>query len=137
MQSLQWPRSDYSPLKVLAFLECDGLPSSVVCIENRRNGVGREALGLNYVGLLLIHWPQPKVPFAETLGVLAKAKRSGLTRHVGVSNFTLAMLEEAAAPNRWSPIRSSITPICRRPVCSRQSRHDPNCLLPGCVRQAA
>jgi 2,5-diketo-D-gluconate reductase B len=54
-----------------------------------------KALGLDQVDLLLVHWPQPKVPFAETLGALAKAKRSGLTRHIGVSNFTLAMLEEA------------------------------------------
>ena len=53
------------------------------------------ALGLDHVDLLLVHWPQPKVPFAETLGALAKAKRSGLTRHIGVSNFTLAMLDEA------------------------------------------
>ena len=54
-----------------------------------------KALALDHVDLLLVHWPQPKVPFAETLGALAKAKRSGLTRHIGVSNFTLAMLEEA------------------------------------------
>ncbi len=54
-----------------------------------------KAMRLDYVNLLLVHWPQPKVPFSETLGALAKAKRSGITRHIGVSNFTLAMLEEA------------------------------------------
>jgi len=54
-----------------------------------------KAMQLDYVDLLLVHWPQPKVPFAETLGALAKAKRSGMTRHIGVSNFTIAMLDEA------------------------------------------
>ena len=54
-----------------------------------------KALQLDYVDLLLVHWPQPKVSFSETLGALAKAKRRGTTRHIGVSNFTIAMLDEA------------------------------------------
>ncbi len=54
-----------------------------------------EALGLDYVDLLLVHWPSRTVPFSETLGALAKAKRQGLARFIGVSNFTTALLDEA------------------------------------------
>jgi 2,5-diketo-D-gluconate reductase B len=54
-----------------------------------------EKLRLPWVDLLLIHWPNPNVPLAETLGVLCKAKRDGRARHVGVANFTTALLQDA------------------------------------------
>ena len=54
-------------------------------------------LRMSEVDLLLLHWPNPHVPLAETLGALAHAKRQGLTRHIGVSNFTVALIEEAVA----------------------------------------
>ena len=52
-------------------------------------------LRLPFVDLLLIHWPNSAVPLAETLGVLCQAKRDGRARHIGVANFTTALLEEA------------------------------------------
>src|SRR5512142_273988 len=54
-------------------------------------------LRLPSVDLVLLHWPNPHVPLEETLGALAHAKRMGLTRHIGVSNFTVALLEQAVA----------------------------------------
>ncbi len=50
---------------------------------------------LSEVDLLLLHWPNPQIPLAETFGALCKVKRDGLTRHIGVSNFTVALIEEA------------------------------------------
>jgi 2,5-diketo-D-gluconate reductase B len=54
-----------------------------------------QKLNLPFVDLLLIHWPNPTVPLAETLGVLCKAKRDGRARHIGVANFTTSLLEQA------------------------------------------
>ena len=52
-------------------------------------------LRLSEVDLLLLHWPNPQVPLAETIGALCKVKREGLARHIGISNFTVALIEQA------------------------------------------
>src|SRR6185437_1878046 len=57
-------------------------------------------LRLDIIDLLLIHWPNPRVPHAETFGAMAKMKREGFVKQIGVSNFTVALLEEA---NKASP----------------------------------
>jgi 2,5-diketo-D-gluconate reductase B len=52
-------------------------------------------LKLAPVDLLLLHWPNPRIALRETIGALCKVKRAGLARHIGVSNFTVALIEEA------------------------------------------
>ena len=52
-------------------------------------------LRLSEVDLMLLHWPNPQIPLSETLGALDKVKRDGLARHIGVSNFTVPLLEQA------------------------------------------
>jgi 2,5-diketo-D-gluconate reductase B len=52
-------------------------------------------LRLREIDLLLLHWPNPQIPLSDTLGALCKVKRDGLTRHIGLSNFTVQLVEEA------------------------------------------
>lgn len=53
-------------------------------------------LRLDAIDLLLIHWPNPRVPLSETLGAMAHMKSEGYVKQLGVSNFTVALLEEAS-----------------------------------------
>ncbi|MGE7468536.1 aldo/keto reductase [Bosea sp. NPDC003192] len=54
-----------------------------------------ERLGLDQVDLLLVHWPAKDIPLGETLAAFAEEKGRGRTRLIGVSNFTVALLDEA------------------------------------------
>ena len=63
-----------------------------------RSGVDAslDALGVDYIDLFQIHWPDAKVPFAETAGALQALVDEGKIRHVGVSNFDAAQMAEFA-----------------------------------------
>lgn len=56
-----------------------------------------EKLRVNYVDLTLLHWPSPNndVSLKETLHALMDAKNMGLTREIGVSNFTIDLMQQA------------------------------------------
>jgi diketogulonate reductase-like aldo/keto reductase len=82
-------------------------------------------LRLSEVDLLLLHWPNPQVPLAETLGALAHVRKLGMARHIGVSNFTVALIDEAVA-------------ACSQPlVCDQVEYHpylDQTKVLEACAR---
>lgn len=59
-----------------------------------RESVGHLRLG--EIDLLLLHWPNKGVPLADTIEALVGVKRDGLVRHIGVSNYTVALIEEAS-----------------------------------------
>jgi 2,5-diketo-D-gluconate reductase B len=71
-----------------------------------------QALGLDQVDLLLVHWPAPGMPLPETMGALAEMKRRGLTRHIGVANFNIALLDEAIS-------------LCPEPLVALQAEYHP------------
>jgi len=62
-------------------------------LESARERVDR--LGVDALDLLYVHWPMDTYDPAETLPALLEARESGLTREVGLSNFTPDLLDEA------------------------------------------
>lgn len=58
-----------------------------------KDSIGQLRLG--EIDLLLLHWPNKGVPLKDTIEALCNVKREGLARHIGVSNYTVALLDEA------------------------------------------
>ena len=52
-------------------------------------------LGLKLLDLYQLHWPNPNIPIAETMKAMEKLVADGLTRYIGVSNFSVEQVKEA------------------------------------------
>jgi aryl-alcohol dehydrogenase-like predicted oxidoreductase len=92
----------------------DGSPASLrrFCEGSLRR------LKLERIDLYQLHRPDPAVPFTESIGALAQLRREGKIRHIGLSNVTLAQLEEArtlvpvaSVQNRYNLLERDDDPV--------------------------
>ena len=65
-------------------------------------------LKTDHVDLLLLHWPQSRMPLADRIGAMNELRRAGKVKHIGVSNFSTALMAEA--------VRLSEAPIATNQV---------------------
>lgn len=67
-----------------------GKPENIFaeCEDSLRN------LRTDHIDVMLVHWPDPTVPFEETFGALSGLKEEGKIRHIGVSNFSKEQILE-------------------------------------------
>src|SRR5574340_93554 len=63
-----------------------------------------------YIDLYLIHWPNRSIPLSETFKGLNQLRRSGKVRHLGVSNFDIALLKQAEALSE-TPLLTNQVPM--------------------------
>ncbi len=64
-------------------------------LRSAADSLGR--LGMSHVDLLLIHWPNRDIPLASSMRGLCRARKEGLATYIGVSNFPVALLNQAVA----------------------------------------
>lgn len=66
-----------------------------------------EELRVDYIDLLLIHWPNPNVNLADTLQAMLSLKEKGIVKHIGVSNFVREHLK-FLAPYKFPIVTNQI-----------------------------
>jgi aryl-alcohol dehydrogenase-like predicted oxidoreductase len=91
-------------------------------------------LGVDYIDVYQIHWPDPHVPLAETGAVLSALRAEGKIRHIGVSNFTadqMAAFEEGAPVETLQPGYSMLHRAPETDELPHARQHDIGVLVYG------
>ena len=112
---LRWKETDNSAREAYSILKAKSVR------EEAENSLKR--LGVDYIDLYQIHWPNPKAEIEEAWTEMAKLREEGKVRFIGVSNHTVAQMERLKA---IAPITSL------QPPYNLINRTSESALLPFC-----
>src|SRR5437899_1074237 len=87
----------------------DGRPANLRAACDR----SLRALGVERIDLYQLHAPDPKVPFAETIGTLADLRDAGKIRWIGLSNVSMSEIREAQAIAPITSVQNRLNPFFR------------------------
>ncbi|WP_299532881.1 aldo/keto reductase [Ulvibacterium sp.] len=82
-------------------------------------------LGTDYIDLYQIHWPDVNTPLEDSLETLLKLQEQGKFRYLGVSNFTVELMEQA---------KDLVNIVSLQPNYSMLQRKIEETLVPYCVK---
>jgi aryl-alcohol dehydrogenase-like predicted oxidoreductase len=83
-----------------------------------------ERLGVDVIDLMQVHWPDPDRSVTEPMEALVKAQELGKIRHIGVSNYSVAQIDEA---------RTTANVVSLQPPYSAFTRGIETDLIPYCI----
>jgi aryl-alcohol dehydrogenase-like predicted oxidoreductase len=89
--------------------ETDGSPKHLRAACER----SLAALGVDRIDLYQLHAPDPRVPFAESVGALADLQRAGKVQWVGLSNVSVAQIQEAETIIPITTVQNRLNPFFR------------------------
>ncbi len=89
--------------------EVDGSPAQLraACEQSLK------ALRVERIDLYQLHAPDPRVPFAESIGALADLQRSGKIRWVGLSNVSVTEIRQAEQIVPITSVQNRLNPFFR------------------------
>ena len=83
--------------------------------SSRRPATSARRLGVDAIGLYQFHRPDPKVPYAESVGALVELLDEGVIVRAGISNATVAQIDEAneVLGGRLASVQNQFSPAFR------------------------
>jgi aryl-alcohol dehydrogenase-like predicted oxidoreductase len=99
--------------------EHDGRPAHLkqACVKSLK------ALGVDCIDLYQLHTPDPSVDFADSVGALAELQEQGKIRWIGLSNVSVAQIEEARAIGTVVSVQNRLSPFFREAIATAVVAH--------------